>query len=203
MYSQLKEAGLKGEYFRKRLLATLSVYQITMNNVLVNANEPGNPDRLTQRGQERARGVELETSGKITDELSVFVSYALNRAEITRSDDETMVGLVKENAPEHVSGSWIKYTFSGGKLKGLGFALGHSQVSRRRTFDQYTTSGEYLYLPAYVVFNGAAYYTVDKFRFSVNLNNLTDKTHFIGGYNFQRNFPGAPRNYLVGVAYTF
>jgi iron complex outermembrane receptor protein len=202
MYSELLEAGVKREDFGNRLLTTLSIYQITMNNVLVSANDPGNPDRLEQRGQERARGVELEASGKITDNLSVQASYAYNRAEITRSDDESLVGLVKENAPTHVSGSWIKYTFSSRMLNGLGVALGHSHVAERRTFDQYS-SGAYLMLPSYVVFNAGVYFTADRFSLSANINNLTDKKYWVGGYNFQRNFPGAPRNFLVKVSYNF
>jgi iron complex outermembrane recepter protein len=201
MYSQLLEGGIKSENFGKRLLTTLAVYQIEMNNVLVNANNPGNPDQLTQRGQERARGVELEAVGKVTDNLSILANYAFNNAVITRSDDEQLLGLVKENAPQHVSSTWVKYRFTHGALKGIGLAIGHSQVSERRTFARYTDRDEYLMLPAYTVFNGALSYAVDKFSLSVNVNNLTNQTHWIGGYNFQRNFPGAPRNFMVRVAY--
>nr|MBI1228521.1 TonB-dependent siderophore receptor [Cytophagales bacterium] len=200
-YSQLLEAGIKSQNFNDRLLSTFSVYQIEVNNVLVNANDPNNPDRLIQRGQERARGFELETTGRITSNLSVMATFAFNNAEITQSDDEDLIGLVKENAPQHISNTWIKYSIDRGKLDGLGFALGHSQVSERRTFARYTNSDEFLMLPGYVIFNAAAYYSVNKFRLSVNINNLTDKTHWIGGYNFQRNFPGNPRNFMVKVAY--
>jgi iron complex outermembrane recepter protein len=67
------------------------------------------------------------------------------------------------------------YFTEGVKLKDLAW-LGHSQVSRRRTFDQYS-SGEWLYLPSYAVFNAAVYYQVDKFRVAVNLNNITNETY--------------------------
>jgi len=198
--SELVEGGLKGEFFRKRLLSTFSVYQITQNNVLVSANDAGNPDRLLQRGQERARGFELEAAGKITSNLSVLINYANNDTRITRdteNDVNSLVGQVKENAPRHISGSWIKYVFGNGTLRGLGIAAGHSQVSKRNTFDAN------LKLPGYVVFNAAVYYQVEKFQLGLNLNNITDRTHWTGGYNYQRNFPGAPRNYLLTAAYTF
>jgi iron complex outermembrane receptor protein len=202
MYSQLMEDGFKGEYFKKRLLATVSVYQIQMNNVLVSANDENNPNLLEQRGQETATGFEIEAVGKINKNLQILANYSFNNAIISKSDDETVIGLVKENAPNHISGTWIKYTFTEGSIKGLGLALGHSQVSKRRTFDQYS-SGEWLYLPSYTVFNATLYYQVDKFRVAVNLNNITNETYFIGGYNFQRNWTGAPRNFLVSVGYNF
>ena len=201
MYSQLIEGGVKSENFGERLLTTLSIYQIEMNNVLVNANNPNNPDELVQRGQERARGIEVEAVGRIMPNLSILANYAFNNAQITESDDEQSIGLVKENAPQHVSSTWVKYSFSEGALKGFGLAIGHSQVSERRTFDQYTDRDEYLMLPAYTIFNGAIFYTIDKFSLSMNVNNIADKTHWIGGYNFQRNFPGAPRNFMFKVAY--
>ena len=202
MYSQLIEGGFKGEYFSKRLFATVTGYQIQVNNVLVSANDDNNPDLMEQRGQETATGFEIESVGTVNKNLQILVNYAFNNAIISKSDDEAVIGLVKENAPNHISGSWIKYTFTEGIIKGLGLAVGHSQVSRRRTFDQYS-SGEWLYLPSYLVFNAAMYYHVDRFRAAVNLNNITDETYFIGGYNFQRNWTGAPRNFLVSVGYAF
>jgi iron complex outermembrane recepter protein len=198
--SDLLEAGAKGEFFNNRLFAAVAVYQITQNNVLVNANEASRPDLLRERGQERARGFEVEASGRVLPNLSIQVNYAFNEALITEdieNDINKRVGLTKENAPKHSSGSWIKYTAGKGPLSGFGIALGHSQVSERETFDRT------LQLPAYVVFNGALYYQVKRMQLSVNLNNLADKKYISGGYNYERNFPGAPRNFLLNVGYTF
>jgi outer membrane receptor for ferric coprogen and ferric-rhodotorulic acid len=36
-----------------------------------------------------------------------------------------------------------------------------------------------------------------KVRLQLNLNNLTNKTHWVGGYDYLRAFPGAPRNFLT------
>ena len=195
--STLWESGLKGEFFNNRLFAGLSVYQIAQNNVLINANDPENPDRLEQRGQERARGVEFETGGTITPHLSITATYAYNHAIITESASAEEVGEMKENAPRHISNLWGKYTFHKGPLNGLGVGAGYSYVSERNTFD------DELQLPEYVVFNLALYYTVDKFRISANLENVFDKLYYAGGYNYQRNFPGNPRNFLLNIGYTF
>jgi iron complex outermembrane recepter protein len=200
MTSNLFELGSKGEFFNNRLFIGTAIYQITRNNILVSANDATNPDLLEQRGQERARGFEVEAVGKINNNLSINLSYAYNNAIITKStkdDTNDVVGRTKENAPKHISGSWIKYSFNEGVIKGLGLAIGHSQVSKRETFVRA------LQLPSYVVFNTAAYYKVDRFTIGVNFNNIFDKKYLSGGYNYQRNFTGAPSNFLVNVGYTF
>lgn len=200
MTSNLYEIGSKGEFFNKRLFVGTAVYQITRNNILVSANDEANPDLLEQRGQERARGFEVEATGRIDNKWSVNLSYAYNNAIITKStkeDEDNNVGRTKENAPKSISGSWIKYNFTEGKIKGFGLAIGHSQVSKRETFVRT------LQLPSYVVFNTAAYYKVDRFTIGINFNNIFDKKYLVGGYNYQRNFTGAPSNFLVNVGYTF
>lgn len=200
MESNLYEIGSKGEFFNKKLFIGTAIYQITKNNVLVNANNTLNPDLLEQRGQERARGFEIEATGKINDNWSVNLHYAYNNAIITKStvgNTDNKEGLTKENAPKNSSGSWIKYSFNEGVIKGLGLAIGHSQVSKRETLVRT------LQLPSYVVYNAAAYYKVDRFTIGVNFNNIFDKKYLSGGYNYQRNFTGAPSNFLVNVGYTF
>lgn len=198
--SNMIEFGSKTELINKRLAANIAFYRIEQNNILVNANDATNPDLLEQRGQEVSRGIELDLMGAITPNLSITANYAYNRAEITESDNEEEIGNIKENAPEHQGGFWAKYTIDKGKLSGLGIAFGGNFVTERVTFDTYTLG---LMLPGYVVFDAALFYKVNKFNISANFNNVFDKTHWAGGYSYTRLFPGAPRNYLLSVGYTF
>ncbi|HET6226787.1 MAG TPA: TonB-dependent siderophore receptor [Bacteroidia bacterium] len=198
--SELIEAGSKGEFFQKRLLASVAVYQITQNHILVSALDTANPYRLKQRGQEMGRGYEIEAAGKITSNLVISVNYAFNETKITKDTDgdvKSLVGLVKENAPKHMSGSWIKYTIRKGKLSGLGAGVGHSQVSKRETFDRT------LKAPDYVIFNAALYYQWNRVQLAFNLNNIANKKYLSGVNDYVRNFPGAPRNWLVNIGYSF
>jgi iron complex outermembrane receptor protein len=194
--SEMGEAGAKGEFFNRRLFASIALYEITQNNILVNAMDDQNPDLLTQRGQERSRGIEFDLAGNISPSFSVTANYAFNKAIITESDVEGQVGRVKENAPAHQGGFWAKHTFIQSQLDGLGLALGGNFVSDRNTFDVLT-------LPSYFVADAALFYTVDKFKVSVNFKNLTNKTYWVGGYSYTRLYPGEPRNFLATVAYTF
>ena len=194
------EVGSKSEWIHNRISLNVALYNIEQNNILVNANDPQNPDQLEQRGQEVSKGIEVDIMGNILSNLSVTANYAYNDTRITQSDNEEQIGRLKENAPHHQGGVWGKFTIDQGLLEGLGIGFGSNFISERVTFDTYTLG---LKLPGYVVSDAAIFYKVDRFNISANFNNLFNKTHWTGGYSYTRLFPGAPRNYLLNVAYTF
>ena len=195
--SRMIEGGIKADLFGNRLLASLAVYQITQNNILVNANSPANPNLLEQRGEERSRGFEVDMSGSISRDLSINANYAFNIAEITESDDEDLIGNIKENAPRHQGGIWTKYTRSEGIFDGIGISAGANFITERNTFEQS------LQLPAYTIFNAAIQYKIDRFKMMININNVFDKTYWEGGYSYARLYPGEPRHFLANISYTF
>ena len=203
------ESGLKGEFLDKRLFSTLSFFHIEKRNTLVNTGqltEKGNPI-YRQNGRVKSQGAELEATGSITPALNLSVNYAFNHTEVLTSDLEGEQGLQTPNAPRHSAGLWAKYTFSGAGLEGFGLALGGNYVGdRRMEFQvQNVSTGDWIweYWPSYTVVNAAAFYRVNKFKLSLNVNNLFDKYYFVGGYDYQRAFPGAPRNYILSMGYTF
>ena len=198
--SNMIEAGIKSLWMNGRLTANMAIYQIIKNNVLVNANDPGNPDLLRQRGQEKGRGVELEVMGKLMDNWNIIANYGYNRTEITEDvpgDPNNLVGAIKENAPLNSASLWTKYTIPNTALQGLGIGFGFQYVDERNTFERN------LQLPAYTIFNSALYYGINQFEIAANFYNLTDQKYWVGGYNFGRIYPGAPRNFLVSVKYVF
>lgn len=191
------EGGAKMEFFRKRLAVNAAVYHIEKNNILINANDTENPDLRRQIGQQLSKGFELDVYGNILPNLSLTANVAINKATITRSDNEAEIGKRMPNSPKHKGGIWAKYIFTVPSLNGLGIAAGANYIGSRNTQSAILT------LPSYVVADAAVYYTIDKFKISVNVNNVFNKTHWVGGYDYSRLFPGAPRNYLAGVGYTF
>lgn len=197
LISNMIEGGAKSEFFGKKLAVNLAIYKIEQNNILINANAPGNPQLLRQVGQQQSSGVELDIYGQILNNLSVTANFAYGAAKITESDEANEIGMQLPNAPKTQGGFWARYNFINTTFKGLGVGLGANYVGERNTFSSI------LKLPSYVVANGALYYTVDKFKISANLNNMFDKRHWLGGYDYNRLFPGAPRNFMVGVGYSF
>jgi iron complex outermembrane receptor protein len=194
--SRMIEAGVKSEFFDRRVSATASIFQITQNNILQTANDPVNPNRLKQRGQERGRGVEADVQGRITPSLSVNATGYFGKTEITKDEDEDLIGQEKENAPDVMGGIWARYNFLHGSLRGVGAAAGANYVGERNTFDAA------LKLPSYTVCDAALYYSVNKVQLTLKVNNVFDAVHWTGGYSYNRLFPGAPRTILASAAYS-
>ncbi|TRX58410.1 TonB-dependent receptor [Fulvivirga sp. M361] len=199
--SNLIEIGTKTNWFDGRLNATLAFYRLVQQGELYSANDPSNPDLQVQIGEEEAKGIELDIIGRITENWSVIASYSYNDAVITESDDESEVGRQKPNAPEHTGNIWTKYVIDQGMFKGIGIGLGANFVTER--FGSIVRTDNPPLFPGYELVDAAIYYQVDKFQIQVNVNNIFDKTHWVGGYDFIRAFPGAPRNVMTTVSYTF
>ncbi len=195
--SQLYEAGLKGGFLNDKLSASIAVYQLTVNNVAVNANVISNPNLFTQQGQNRSHGFEAEAAGNILPNLSVSLSYAYCEAIVTQSKIASQVGTYVENAPRNTSGSWIRYIFPNGFFKGFGISAGHSAVGERSTPDPAIT------LPGYLIINGGIHYTRKHYRMALNVYNVTNQTYWTGAYNNVNKWPGAPRNAMLNLGYVF
>lgn len=197
LISNMIEAGAKSELFEKRLSMNLAVYKIEQNNILMNAGAAGNPQLLRQIGQQQSTGIELDINGQVLSNLSVTANFSLGKARITESVIAKEIGQALPNSPKTQGGFWAKYIFNSPAMKGVGVGMGANYVSERPTLSNILT------LPAYTLVNAALYYNIDKFRISGNFNNIFDKTHWLGGYSHNRLFPGAPRNFMVGIGYSF
>ncbi len=199
--SNLIEAGAKSSWLDNQLSVTLALYRLVQQNELFNANDPANPDRLAPLGEQVARGFEFDAVGQLLPNWSVVANYAFNDATITASDDEAEIGRQVPNAPRHAGNLWTKYVIDRGVLAGIGFGLGVNFVSER--FGSIVRTDEPPLFPGYQVVDAAVYYQLEKFRIQANVNNLLNQTHWVGGYDYIRAFPGAPRNVMTTVSYTF
>jgi len=195
--SELFEIGGKMNWLNNKLATTLAIYQLTLHNVAVNANEISNPNLFIQQGEYRSRGIETEVNGNILPNLSISVSYAYCIAKVIQSIIVAQEGTIVENAPKNSSSSLIKYTFSRGALKGFGIVAGHSQASVRNTL----TPG--LTLPGYISLDAGLRYGYKHINIALNLNNITNTTYWIGAYNNVNKWPGMPRNFMISAGYRF
>ncbi|RAW02253.1 TonB-dependent receptor [Pseudochryseolinea flava] len=201
LISDLKEVGMKGDFFKGRIHATVGLYEIQQRNILINANLPDYPDSLVQRGEDRSRGVEVEVVGYILPTWQVNVSFSHIDARIVEDDDASIKGKRKENTPANSFNLWTRYNFSDNSVLryfGVGIGVQHSGNKVpwfNRSFD----------VPKYTIADVALYYTPIKANMQVTLtvNNVFDKTYWIGAQNYLRLFPGAPRNFMVSVTYNF
>jgi iron complex outermembrane recepter protein len=195
--SELFELGAKANFFHNKLSSSIAIYQLTLRNVAVNANDITNPNLFVQQGKTRSKGIELETSGNVLPNLSISLAYSYCLAKVLESTLTAQKGSIMENAPKHTSNSWVKYMFSKGSLKGFGLAIGHTQVSARNTLDPD------IVLPGYFVLNAGVRYAHKHYTASLNLNNISNTTYWLGAYNNISKWPGSPRNFMLTVGYRF
>ncbi|WP_306354030.1 TonB-dependent receptor [Flavobacterium sp. '19STA2R22 D10 B1'] len=196
--SNMVEFGGKSSWFDNHLAVTMALYKIEQKNTLYNANDPLNPDLMRQIGKEESKGIEIDINGRITSEWSISVAYAFNESRVIDSPTASEIGRQKPNAPKHQGNLWSRYNFTGGPLKDFGIAAGTDFVTTRNlSISQVQT------IPGYQLMNAALYYTINKFKIQLNVNNIGNKTHWVGGYDYIRLFPGTPRNWLMTLGYSF
>ncbi|GGF36824.1 TonB-dependent siderophore receptor [Echinicola rosea] len=202
LVSDLKEIGAKGTFFKGQLHANLAAYEINQKNILMNANLPEYPDSLVQRGADRSRGLELEMTGYILPNWQVNASYSYIDAEIMEDADSSLIGQRKENTPINSANLWSRYDF-GHELTALrDFGIG---LGVQYSGDKVPWFTRDFTVPAYTLLDMAIYYAPDKkdFQLSLRVDNITDKTYWLGAQNYTRLFPGAPRNMLLTATYKF
>ncbi|MEM9648173.1 MAG: TonB-dependent receptor [Bacteroidota bacterium] len=199
------EFGTKSSFFGNRLLVQASLYSINRNGRLIeDPASSGGFVNLLQIGDEVSRGFELDISGRISNNFTLIANYAFNEIEI--KDDTESIALLEleENNPKHTAGFWGKYTFTDGFFNNLGIGAGGRFVAESQIVDTTPTAiTDRIFFDSYFTARLGLFYKIDKFNINFNLNNAFDERYFIGGLNAGRVFPGAPRNFLVTLGYSF
>ena len=185
------DAGVKVGFFDERALFTLSLFDITQSNI----TEP-DPNNLPGEnfnaliGEVNSRGIEVEFSGQVTENLNILAGAAFLDTQITESTSgqkgNDLFGL-----PEFEASVWGRYDFSELVTSGLAAALGVVYVGTREGDNDNSFR-----LPAYTRVDASLFYDWQDVRFSLVAENLFDKTYYSGSQN-------RPRNIIPGALGTF
>ncbi|MBC7925272.1 MAG: TonB-dependent receptor, partial [Bryobacteraceae bacterium] len=194
------EAGLKSELLNRRLLGTFSIFSLTKSNVT--AVDPLNPAFSIQVGEQRTRGIEMETRGSLTREWNVAASYALLNSRVQR-DTIYPAGNLLPNTPRHGGNLWTTYDFSRGRIQGFGLSGGFYSVTARQG-DLLNT----FQLPGYASVDLAASYRVvrqDKLRsrLQIQVLNVLDRKYYESAGSRFGIYPGSPRALRVTMQVYF
>ncbi|MFA9187430.1 TonB-dependent siderophore receptor [Flavobacterium magnesitis] len=199
--SNLKELGLKTTFLNHTMSFNAAVYEINQLNILMNANDPIQPDLLVTRGSERSRGFECDLAGYITSNWQINASYSYIDAKITNDNNVALIGARKQNTPKNSANLWTRYNFdSATALKDLGVGFGIQYQSSKIPW--FTRD---FVLPDFTVFDAAIYYKPNKsnMQVAINAGNLFNRTYWLGAQNYLRLFPGMPRNVNLTITYKF
>lgn len=192
------ETGVKTDLFSDKLTATASFYIINVANLVTS-----NPMYSAQGGKARSKGFEFDLNASPIKGLSIIAGFSHNDSKITKGD-ENNVWLDQGKrpfwaGPKNLVNLWATYKFTEGLLENFGLGFGGNYASDNAILDSEVT-GKFI-LPAYTVINGSVFYNSNKFRVSLNVNNITNKDYFNGGWSTVN--PQKPRNVVASFAYKF
>lgn len=199
------EVGTKWENANKTLGATLAVFDIRKKNVLT--PDPANAGFSIAAGEVESRGIDADISGQLSRHWRVNASLSFIDASVKRDNSLESGGRLL-NIPR-VNGSVLlmhETMIADGQRLGLGGGLTYSgkRLGEARTQAQANSGAATFDLPAYTVAKAAAYWIVNpSLRFSLDIDNLFDRTYYTS--SFQRTWvtPGAPRTVMLGMQAKF
>lgn len=191
------ELGLKYESRNQRYGGTLAVFDTDKRNVLT--NDPNNAGFSVAAGEARSRGVEFDFSGQITKSIRLTANYAFIEAEVTKDSNRQLVGARLINIPKH-SGS-ILAMYENGLSNGTRYGLGGGATYVGKRAGNAVDSFE---LPDYTTARVVAYWKPNKtLRFSLDVDNLFNKTYYASSYDVYWITPGARRTVTLSMQAKF
>ena len=184
--SEQLEAGIRQEFFDRRLLASLALYQITRQNVATtDPNSDDFFDRI-QTGEQRSRGIELDISGEISPGWKIIATYAYTDAVVTK-DNVIPVGDRLGGVPYNSASLWTTYEIQKGNLQGFGGGLGLVYLGDRPDGIPNTFT-----VPSYLRTDAALFYRREQLEARLNFKNVFDVKYFdtnnFGSLNVQEPF---------------
>jgi iron complex outermembrane receptor protein len=199
--AQQWETGIKTELWDGRFTGTLAYFELTKQNLAV--PDPANPVRSRAIGEAEIHGLEFDVAGELLPGWRLIGAYSyLPFAKVTDHGAGENQGNRLPLAPRHAGSLWSTYEFEGGDLQGLKFGAGVRAVGQREG-----NPGNSYQLPGYVTVGLMASYGINvgpsRVSLQLNLDNLIDKTYFLGSNGGSHIQFGAPRTFLGSVRVDF
>ncbi|GEM77414.1 TonB-dependent siderophore receptor [Vibrio sagamiensis] len=200
------EIGTKWELLDERLYLTGALFDITLENVRLDIDDPSNPNKeiATQDGEQVHKGAEFLIQGAITDTISLNASAMYLDAEITAS--KIYQGHQPVDVPEWSASVWTNYEVQPNTNINLGMIY---------EGDRYGDAANTFKKEAYTRFDIGFSHT---FRYDdsldiiarFNIENLFDEDYLAGGGTTKKNQEGASgvvigegRNYMASLQFKY
>lgn len=200
-----KEIGIKGEFLGGLLNATVAVFETNQKGLATALEEVTycNPAAYTcyeAADKVRTRGIELEVTGEITNNLNVGVGYTYSQSKYVEgensgtyySTEKMPTQIFKASATYRLSGDYEKWTIGG--------------AMRAQSKLYYQGSNFRIQQPGYALVDVMAKYAfTEQTELQLNVNNLFDKQYYssISGLTSYGAFIGAPREFTVSLRHKF
>lgn len=171
------ELGIKYQPPGSKTLLSAAVYDLTQKNVSVSSFVNG-VSITSQTGEVKVKGLELEATSDVTDNLKVIAAYTLAKSEVQNGVDK---GNRLQLMPNQQASLWTDYTWHSGVLDGFGIGGGVRYTGNTYGDKANTWLGK---ADAYTVFDASVHYDLGRLDNSlkgasvaVNATNLFDKDY--------------------------
>lgn len=192
------EFGIKTELLSKTISATISYYNIKVDNVVI--SDPQNIYNSIQGGKVESKGFEFEIIANPVSGLNISGGISYNQSKILKGDPSGIwfqEGKRPVSAgPKNIYNLWTTYQLPEGLLNGFGFGFGLNSSSELLVLDSDVT-GRFV-LPSYTIFNGSVFYNYNKIFITLNLNNISNVKYYKGYSTIN---PQEPRNYVLTLSF--
>ncbi|WP_159021442.1 TonB-dependent receptor [Formosa sp. L2A11] len=193
------EFGVKTNFFNNRLNATVNYYSILVSNRLM--TDPNDAFNQIQDGEVSSKGFELEINANPIDGLNIRAGYSYNDSEIEKASTESTIGERPVDAgSDIVYNLWADYIFETGTLEGFGIGAGFNGASERDIINASGYTSGVFSVPSYIVANASVYYSADKYRVGLKLNNMFNEEYYSGWSTLT---PQQPRSVLANFTFKF
>ncbi len=177
------EVGLKWDA-HPDLAFTAAVYRLDRTNVAI--TDPADSTKTILVDGQRATGVELGATGRLSKSWSIAGGYAYQDGHIDTTQSATVLaGARLAQLPRHTFSLWNRYDLN----SQWGFGVG--TIYRDAIF---AATDNTVTLPGFVRFDLAVFYKINRhFRAQLNLENLLDREYFSMANSNTNITPGSPR----------
>lgn len=194
------EFGVKTNLFSDKLNATVSYYDIKVSNRVTPTI--GNINDYDQRGKVHSKGFEIDVNANPAPGFNLIAGYSHNSTKVAAGDGTDFYNEAGRapggQGPQDQANLWATYKFLKGTLKDFGFGVGGNYAGVYKVVDNSVVG--VFELPSYTLINASVFYNSNRFRFTFNANNITDKKYYIGYWSVN---PQRPVNFTTSFAFKF
>lgn len=199
---QSNEAGFKA-LLLPNLALNVCGFHTTRQNDVFNLN----PSVLTQVGQVRSQGAELNLLGEITYDWNVTANYTYTDTLVT-DNDPLINGRRARNVPYNSANLWTRYNLYNDGERVYGAALGlvylGSRLASLTAPNVFFAEPPFdVELPSFTRWDAGLYYRRGGFNTAVYLENLFDIQYAQSSVNYYQIFQGAPFNVRATISYLY
>lgn len=196
------EVGAKYDSADGKVTSTLAIYKISKNNVLT--PDPLDPNNFfVAAGEVQSKGVEFDLGGEVAPGLRLSTAYAFTDATVKEDNNAFLVGRQLANVPRHSANVLLVQAFTlGGNSATAGVGLNY--IGEREGAVAPVVPADNFRLPAYTTVKLLGSYAIGKnWKFSLDIDNVFDKTFYSSSYSQMWVFPGNGRKVTLAGQYKF